>query len=745
MGLDRTGHHHWRAIGREADVLHQQLQIAAVDDTIAVCVQRVAITCATAHSAGASGDQHGVRAVGLAIAICIAGDEQAQAVVAARGGANVDALEPLTVELVERKRAVALQRRAHRAQARQDRNRRHQTVAALDDQAQIDRTTGRGVELRLAQREAVVRALAGAQAGADRMGQVAERRSQVRRHGLLLHTGRAVAEQCATGAAGEHLQAPENAFLVTVAHRLRGLQVAHRTQPALRVVAVQELATVARHDALDGAVMVERKLHRLAAAGHQAAVAHCDVHTVGESDLADLAVGDAVARTVRCDQDVVGAIARSRVVAATADQVIVARPGALHYYRGRFEPPAGVAFGHKGRQIPGLARNAVLFTRKGERHAAGVGQRQNNPLSLLESTQNAGLFAPGESNVGLQIHIAESETPALAEAAGDRAAEGIVDPGERQLVPAQIDMEVRFRSHQPAFLGRRVDLQIDAGFTTPSAEVQHLESQGVKAVGQGPRVELHQSGVVHRNGAAGEQAVVRVAIAGDLERPAIDVGLAGAGNDVGRRADARKRQLAGERRRRRRLVERVAHPNRRCGAADKTIHIGGFGAQCNLADAGRGDPGAAVRVQRQLGAVGEQAQSGDGAKAFGDHMHQHLLSRDDREAGRVFDDHAGRRRRQRGADDQRRGGAAESVRDARHDQVLPDLSGARCPSDHTGCRVQRRTFRQAGGAVAQHGVLVRILAEHLELERAPEQRHVVRDRKHRCAVDIGDRQADGTL
>ena len=118
MGLDRSGHHHWRSVGGKACVLHQQLQVSAVNHATAVGVQRLAVTGITAHRACCGGDLHRVGAIGLAVAVGIAGHEKAQRVAARSHAGNVDALQAGVIELVQDEGTVALYGGGHRSEAR---------------------------------------------------------------------------------------------------------------------------------------------------------------------------------------------------------------------------------------------------------------------------------------------------------------------------------------------------------------------------------------------------------------------------------------------------------------------------------------------------------------------------------------------------------------------------------------------------------------------------------------------------
>ena len=286
-----------------------------------------------------------------------------------------------------------------------------------------------------------------------------------------------------------------------------------------------------------------------------------------------------------------------------------------------------------------------------------------------------------------------------------------------------------------------VDFEVHACLTASPGQVQHLQPQRVEAVGKASRVQLRQRRVADGALTAGKQAEVPVTVARDLQRPAVHVGLAGIGADRRGSGDAGKGQLAGERWCRCGLVKRVAHADRGHGAAHEAIHVGGLGAQGDLADLRGLDVGAAECVQRHFDAIGEQAQAGDAAEALGNHVHQNFLAWHHREAGRVLDDHAGGGWCQRRADDQGQSGAGQPVGNPGHDQVVAGLAGTRRPADGAGKRIEAGTIGQAGGTVRQYRTGVRIDAGDLEAERTAQQCHMVGHGKHRCPVHIGNGQA----
>jgi hypothetical protein len=240
----------------------------------------------------------------------------------------------------------------------------------------------------------------------------------------------------------------------------------------------------------------------------------------------------------------------------------------------------------------------VLLRGEAESHALAIWQRQEDPLTIGKSAEHASRLATGQRHVGLQIDVPEGQPPTLAEAARNRARQRIVAACEGQIVAADGKHEVGLRAQQLRLLARRIDLDRDARFAASAGQVDDPQAQRIKAIGQAARVELRESGGIDRAVAAGQQGVVFLSVTGDFQGPRVDVVVAGAADQRRRRSDPGKRQLTGEGRRRRALVERIADADDRRAAADETVYIGGLGAQGDLADRGGGQQRSSILVER---------------------------------------------------------------------------------------------------------------------------------------------------
>ena len=86
----------------------------------------------------------------------------------------------------------------------------------------------------------------------------------------------------------------------------------------------------------------------------------------------------------------------------------------------------------------------MLARREREGRPLAIGQGQHDALAVLERAQHAVVFPARQGHVGLQVHVAQGQAPAVAEASGSGAVERIVGPAERQLVAGQVQGEVGF-------------------------------------------------------------------------------------------------------------------------------------------------------------------------------------------------------------------------------------------------------------------------------------------------------------
>ncbi|MCG3170385.1 MAG: hypothetical protein CALGDGBN_01925 [Pseudomonadales bacterium] len=525
VGLARRGVDRRTGVGAIPQRSEQQLRVAGIQRAVAVEVGRPVVTAGAAQL----GQQRGVGCIDLRVAVYVTGDKQFQRVLAGAAATDAQQVECRPIDTIERERSPVLDAARDRGVAQQLRQCRieSRSVGRRHDHAQQHGAAGSQHDLAVTRREAVEMLLARNERGAARRRQITEGGTQIsrdRRHGHHV----AVPDRLAGARAGCDGESMRLRLRVTVTQRTRRLEVAHRNEVAIDVVAVKERAPVRRRRLPQRSARVTHPAQRLVVRTGDPRIADREAHAVAKHDARDPALGgDLVARAVGSDQHVLRALGTEcrRVVGLAGLQVVEAVGATLQLARERTQLPAA----------PGIVRNPgrcpvdeaaplALLRREGEAEPLTVGCSEEQPCSGAQRVVHAARLGTGGRHVGFESHVAQGERPAEAEAAGVRRVQRIVAAREVQRVATHREREIGVAAQIATALRDGRDLDRGGRLGHAARDIARAKPQHVEPGLQTRRVERRQH-TVDGLASFGEQHPVVAAGTRDLESPGIEIGV----------------------------------------------------------------------------------------------------------------------------------------------------------------------------------------------------------------------------
>ena len=413
--LQRRGACRGRLVGHIAQVGIQQLRVAGIDDAVEVEIGRRVVGTGACRS-----HQVGIAAVDTLVAIGIASNEDAHRVATGTGARQLQQLQAGMLKPEQRKGLVALHAGQQRAQTGNLRQRGCQIAGGGGDHhAEQHRAAGAGVDLALAHREGEALGGTGGQGAGAGGADIGQRGAQVTAERLAHRGAAAVADGGAARGGRDQAQAAQ--AVVGITRRLRGAQVAHRDQAALRVIVIGEDIAVGQHHGADAPTLARYEAQQVAVAGRNTRVGDHQAHTVGVLDAGHaLRHHDLVAGAVGGHQRVLGALGQQRagVVGPAAIQAVEAPACAHQLGVDRFQLPGHAGIGHPLWAIEAHPRLGHFLWREAEAGAFAAGQREEQARALQQRRKAAQRLAAGGNQVGHQVDIAPGQAPAAAKSTG---------------------------------------------------------------------------------------------------------------------------------------------------------------------------------------------------------------------------------------------------------------------------------------------------------------------------------------
>ena len=511
-----------RQVGRSPQRLEVELAIAGIHATVMVDIRCRIEGRVAGDGAHRQVDRLAVETVHHTVLRHIAGHGEMDPVGARGGASHFQHLQPGLRDAEHRVGAAGLGPRDHRRQAGNLRNLRL-GVGPFHDHAEVQGSTRAGRDFTWTHHEAQVVRSSGRKRAVVRLVQVFQCATEIRGQGLQGRL-RAISNNTAARPTHHTEQVRIIQRISVVGGSLLG-EPAHTGQVAV-VVQVDIGVAIGRNHLGNSSLAIRHGTDRGAIGREDAAVGDRQPHAVGVHDLA---------HALRRANAVHGAIGRGkhkrrfaefgggRVVRSRAIEVVEPVAGAYELDGVEPELPIDPCIGSEGRGVVGQPGHPVFGGVEGIGDAPAIGQGEHHTRAGAERVVGAELLAAGGVHVGLQIHIAQLETPALAETAGDVAREGVVVPRERKHMPAQPGTEIDVGALVLSALVRRGNLDPGLDLGNATGVVDRRQAQAVEAIGQCGGIEAGQGARRNRNVTLRQHAEGIAALARDFKPPLVQV------------------------------------------------------------------------------------------------------------------------------------------------------------------------------------------------------------------------------